>query len=134
MTVIERVTAREILDSRGNPTLEVEGGTGRPLGTRGEEEYSAGYFYPVERGGKRSKRLHVAELSIVLAQAEVDERARQLAYDIKAKAVEVLSNREKAAALNRLIEMTGEAQRLTEGRVKEGDAARLGSSYPGSGH
>lgn len=110
---------------RPNPTLEVEGGTGRPLGTRGEEEYSAGYFYPVERGGKRSKRLHVAELSIVLAQAEVDERARQLAYDIKAKAVEVLSNREKAAALNRLIEMTGEAQRLTEGRVKEGDAPRL---------
>lgn len=110
---------------RPNPTLEVEGASGRPLGTRGEEEYSAGYFYPIETGGKRSKRLQVAELSIVLAQAEVDERARQLSYDIKAKAIEVLSNREKAAALTRLIEVTREAQRLTEGRVREGDAPRL---------
>jgi cobalt-zinc-cadmium efflux system outer membrane protein len=32
---------------RPNPTLEIEGGTGRLLGTRGEEEYSAGYFYPL---------------------------------------------------------------------------------------
>jgi cobalt-zinc-cadmium efflux system outer membrane protein len=110
---------------RPNPTLEIEGGTGRLLGTRGEEEYSAGYFYPLETGGKRSRRLQVAQLSIVLAQAEVEERARQLAYDVKVKAIEILSNREKETALNRLIEVTEEAQRLTEGRVREGDAPRL---------
>ena len=32
------------------PSIEVEGGTGRPLGTRGEEEYSAAFFYPFEIG------------------------------------------------------------------------------------
>ncbi len=110
---------------RPNPTLEVEGGTGRPLGTQGEEEYSAGYFYPLETGGKRSKRVRVAELSITLAQAEVDERARQLAYDIKTKALETLSNREKASALERLLGVTRQAYQLTAGRVREGDAPRL---------
>ena len=44
---------------RPAPTIEVEGATGRPLGTVGEEEFSVGYFYPIETGGKREKRIQV---------------------------------------------------------------------------
>lgn len=110
---------------RLNPTIEIEGATGRPLGTRGEEEYSAGYFYPLETGNKRAKRVRVAEQTIALAEAEVAERTRQLSFDVKTRAIEALAEREKSAALERLLRVTREAHRLTEGRVREGDAPRL---------
>src|SRR5947209_7038861 len=54
---------------RQNPTLELEGTTGQPLGTHGEEEYSAGFFQPVELGGKRGKRIAVGSAGVTLAQA-----------------------------------------------------------------
>src|SRR6185369_3688685 len=45
---------------RPPPTIEVNGASGRPLGTHGEEEYTVGYFQPIETGGKRSKRMLAA--------------------------------------------------------------------------
>jgi len=110
---------------RPNPTLEVTGATGRPLGTHGEEEYTAGYFYPFATGGKRSKRMRVADLSVALAQAQVEERERQLAYDIKTRALDALTAFEKVSALERLLGVTRQAYQLTVGRVREGDAPRL---------
>src|SRR6185369_9609634 len=82
---------------RPSPVIEVEAGTGRPLGTRGEEEYSVGYLYPMETGGKRPKRVLVAEQSIAVAQAELDDRSRLLAADVRLAAIEALSQREKLA-------------------------------------
>ena len=110
---------------RPNPTLEVEGGTGRPLGTVGEEEYSAGYFQPIELGGKRSKRVAVAEAAVKLAEAELAERTRQLTFEVKNKAIEAIADGEKSKALARLADVNQQAYKLTEARVKEGDAARL---------
>ncbi len=110
---------------RPTPTLEVTGATGRPLATVGEEEYSAGYFHPIELGGKRDKRIRVAELSLELARVELDERTRQLSFEIKTRAIDALTQREKAAALDRLVRLNEEAYKLTEARVKEGDAAAL---------
>ena len=49
------IEAQALLRQAGvrlNPTVELEGATGRPLGTRGEQEYSAGYFQPLETAGK----------------------------------------------------------------------------------
>lgn len=110
---------------RPNPTLEVEGGTGRPLGTAGEEEYSAGYFQPIELGGKRSKRVTLAEAAVKLAEAELAERTRQLTFDVRAKAIEAIANGEKVKALSRLTQVNEQAYKLTEARVREGDAPRL---------
>ena len=107
------------------PTVEVEAGTGRPLGTRGEEEYSAGFFYPFETGGKRQKRLSVAELGMSLAEAEVAERARQLTFDIKRRAAELLAARRKQDAIERLLSLSRESYQITKTRVDEGDAAPL---------
>src|SRR5258706_6702935 len=39
---------------RPNPTVEIETAQGRALGSEGESEYTAGYFQPIETGGKRS--------------------------------------------------------------------------------
>jgi len=107
------------------PTVEVEGGTGRPLGTRGEEEYSAGFFYPFETGGKRQKRVSVAELGMALAEAEVAERTRQLAFEIKRRGAELVAARRKQDAIERLLGLSRESYQITKARVDQGDAAPL---------
>ena len=106
-------------------TLEVEAGTGRPLGTVGEEEYSAAFLQPIELGGKRQKRVTSAELAVKLAEAELAEKTRQLTFEVKAKAIEVMSDSEKVRALDRLAKVNEGSFKLTEARVKEGDAAPL---------
>lgn len=107
------------------PTIESEGTTGRPLGTTGEEAYSAAFFYPIETGGKRQKRVTVAEFGLALTDAEVSERSRQLTFDVKRRAIEVLAARRKQAAIERLMGVSRESYQITKVRVDEGDAAPL---------
>jgi cobalt-zinc-cadmium efflux system outer membrane protein len=75
------------------PTLEFEGATGRPLGTKGEEEYSTGYFYPIETSGKREKRMQVAQHAVALTEAEYRERLRNLKLEIRTREIEPMSCR-----------------------------------------
>src|SRR5215475_929303 len=88
----ERISeARGLLRQAGvrpAPTIEANAASGRPLGTQGEEEYSAGYFHPVETGGKRAKRMLAAEQSVALTEADLAERTRQLVYEIKARYID----------------------------------------------
>lgn len=110
---------------RPAPTLEVEGATGRPLGTKGEEEYTAGYFYPIEMSGKREKRMQVAQQAVALAEAEYEERLRSLKLEIRTREIDAIAEREKLAALGRISQVNQDAYRLTEARVQRGDAAAL---------
>jgi cobalt-zinc-cadmium efflux system outer membrane protein len=122
------VEARGLLRQAGvrpAPALEVEGATGRPLGTRGEEEYSAGYFFPVEAFAKRAKRVRVAEKGVELAEAELRERTRRFAFEVKTQYLDAVAEQQKVAALDRLLAVNRESYRLMEARVEQGDAARL---------
>ncbi|MGJ5820312.1 TolC family protein [Paludibaculum fermentans] len=120
--------ARGLLRQAGNrpaPTLESNAGSGRPLGTQGEEEYSVGYFQPIETGGKRPKRLEVAQKEVELAEAELTERRRQLAYEIKARYVDAVASLRKVEAIDRIVEVNRKAYQLVEARVQRDDAAPL---------
>lgn len=110
---------------RPAPTFEVEGTSGRPLGTVGEEEFSAGYFYTIETGGKRDRRVAVAGQSLKLARAELSQRTRDLTLQVKSRLADAVSEARKAEALERLLKTNQEYLRLTQARVKEGDAAPL---------
>lgn len=107
------------------PTIELELATGRPLGTRGEEEYSAAYFQPIETGGKRLRRTTVAQQGVALAEAELADRSRQLVFDVKTRVAELRASQRKADAIERLVGASRESYRLTQARVVEGDAAAL---------
>jgi cobalt-zinc-cadmium efflux system outer membrane protein len=107
------------------PTLEVELGTGAIAGSRGEVEYSAAYFQTIERGGKREKRVAVAEKAVALAEAEIRERERQLAFDIKSQVVAVLGQELKLVSIRSMLGANQESYRLTTQRVGLGDAAPL---------
>ncbi|OHE77672.1 MAG: hypothetical protein A2107_13215 [Verrucomicrobia bacterium GWF2_62_7] len=110
---------------RPAPSLQFEGSTGRPLGSSGEEEYATGYSHPLEMGGKRDKRVRLAERGVTLAEAELGERTRQLVIAVKLRHVDVVTERARLATLDRLIGTYRESAKLTEARVREGDAAPL---------
>src|SRR5215467_10573535 len=110
---------------RPAPTVEVEGTTGRPLGTIGEEEFSIGYFKPIETAGKRDKRIQVARNDFDLVQTEVTERSRQLAFDIRTRYVDAAAEQQKLQLFNSALETNQEYFRLTKARVDRGDAASL---------
>ena len=110
---------------RPAPTFEAETGIGAIVGSRGEAEYSAAYFQTIERGGKREKRLAVAEKGIALAQAELQEVERQLAFDVKIRAIAVLSQESKLVSTRTLLVTNQEGHRLAAQRVGLGDIAPL---------
>jgi outer membrane protein TolC len=107
------------------PSIEAEGLSGRPLGTSGDQEFSAGFVQPVEAFGKRKNRVRVADAAVALAEAELDERRNQIAYDIESSYWSVVYQRERIAVLDRVSDSLRESQGLTEARVREGDAAPL---------
>jgi cobalt-zinc-cadmium efflux system outer membrane protein len=113
---------------RPAPTLGLNGATGKPLGTIGEEQYGAEYSQPVEIFGKRGKRIRLAEFSIGIAEADLQQRSTQLAYEITAAYAEVSAERHKLKLLTDLIGLNQDTLRLTEARVKEGDVAPLEAS------
>ncbi len=113
---------------RPAPTLELSGATGKPLGTIGQEEYGADYSQSIETFGKRGKRIHVAEFSIAIAEADLQQRSVELTYEITAAYAEVTAERHKQRLLSDLIGLNQDTLRLTEARVKEGDVAPLESS------
>jgi cobalt-zinc-cadmium efflux system outer membrane protein len=68
---------------RPNPTVELEAAEGRVLGPSGEADYTAGFFQPIETGGKRGRRIGLAQTGIDLARAELDEQRRQLLFEVQ---------------------------------------------------
>lgn len=110
---------------RPAPSLGLNGATGKPLGTLGEEQYGAEYSQAIETFGKRGKRIRVAEFSVGIAEADLQQRSTQLAYDITAAYAEVSAERHKLKLLSDLIGLNQYTLRLTEARVKEGDVAPL---------
>jgi cobalt-zinc-cadmium efflux system outer membrane protein len=112
---------------RPAPALEVDGSTGRALGSPGKEEFSAAYSHPLETGGKRDKRVRVAEKGVALAEAELAERTLRLASQVKLRAIDALTEEQRLASFDSLIGALQESLKLTEARVEQGDAAPLES-------
>ena len=110
---------------RPAPTLGLRGVTGRPLGTFGEEQYGAEYSQPIETFGKRAKRIQVAGFDVGQAEAELQERSSELAYEIRTGVAERQAEIQKLKLLDDLERVNQDALRLTEARVREGDVAPL---------
>jgi cobalt-zinc-cadmium efflux system outer membrane protein len=110
---------------RPNPLVEIDYGTGQPVGSPGTDEVSVRYVHPIELGGKRGKRQAIGQSGVAVAEAEVAERTRQLGFDVKSRAAELRAARAKSAALADVVTAGRESLRLMRARVGEGDAAAL---------
>ncbi|MBV9396964.1 MAG: TolC family protein [Bryobacterales bacterium] len=110
---------------RPAPSVEAEGRSGSPLGSPGDQEFSAAFVQPIETFGKRKNRVRVADVAIALAEAELNQRSTQIAFEIEAGYLSVVYERERVAVIDRVRDSLRESLRLTEARVREGDAAPL---------
>ena len=110
---------------RPAPTLDASGASGQPLRTQGEESYSASLSQQFETAGKRAKRVRVAEYGVALAEAELAERVSSLKRVIRLAFAEAMADQERVRVFGDLLQLLRDSLRLTEARVKEGDAARL---------
>ena len=105
--------------------LEGSAASGRPLGTKGEESYAVAISRQFETAAKRSKRIQVAELGIAVAESELGERIAELRWNLRVAIAGIIAGRQKARTLDTVLNLLRESLRLTEARVREGDAARL---------
>lgn len=110
---------------RPNPILDTEYGSARFLGGEPENDFSAGVSQTFELGGKRSKRVAVAQLELSQTRAEVAALERAVAIEVRTVYTNALAAARQLDILEKLIAADEELVRLTEARLKEGDVAPL---------
>ncbi len=112
-------------NTRPNPTLDAEYSQAKLLGGQSEGDFAVGVSQVFERGGKRSKRVAVAQLELAQARAEVLALERQYAAGLRAVYARAVAAGRQLDALERLMAVNDELLRVTEARLKEGDVAPL---------
>lgn len=108
-----------------NPVFEVEQ-TGGVLGvSEGEVERRAEISVPIEYGGKRGRRIDVAEVELRASEAFVADRERRLAADVRRLYVEAIAASRELSFTNELTQIDTEIGNVLQIRVREGDAPAL---------
>lgn len=110
---------------RPNPTLDIEQQAGQPVGSPGERATSVGFSLPLEVGGQRRRRIDLAQAELSAAEAEIADRERRLAAEVRAVYAEALAAARELEITEGLNKLDAEAVRVVEARVSEGDAAPL---------
>ncbi len=123
---IERARARlRQAGLRPNPTLDFEQTTGRLTGSAGESETSIGVALPLELGGKRRRRVELARVELEAAEAEVSDRERRLAAEVRALYVEALAALRELEITENLNSLDLQTTRIVQVRVNEGESAPI---------
>lgn len=110
---------------RPAPELQMQGSAGQVTGDRGEDDVLISYDYTFETYGKRDKRIAAALKALQATQAELDDRKRQLRFEVQTRYVDAVSEHLKLQTLDRILKANQEYYQLTEARVSEDDAAPL---------
>ncbi len=110
---------------RPNPTLDIEQTTGRFTGARGESEISVGLAVPLELGGKRRRRIELAQAEFQAAEAVVADRERRLTNEVRVLYVEALASLRELGTLEELNNLDLQTTRFVQARVNEGDTAPI---------
>jgi outer membrane protein, heavy metal efflux system len=110
---------------RPNPTLDFEQKSGRYTGSTGESETSIGVALPVELGGKRRRRIELAQAQLEAVEAEVADRERRLAAEVRAIHVEALAALRELETTENLNSLDLQTTRFVQARVNEGETAPI---------
>ena len=111
-----------------NPVLEVEQ-TGGALGVSdGEVERRAEVSVPIEYGGKRGRRIDLAEAELQAAEAVLADRERRLVAEVRRRYAEAVAAQRELAFTNDLAQIDAELANVVQARVREGDAPPLEES------
>ncbi|MEP7270889.1 MAG: TolC family protein [Acidobacteriota bacterium] len=110
---------------RPNPSIDLEQTSDYLTGRSGERNTTVGVTQAFELGGKRTKRVAVAQLEYDRAVADVRGLERQLATEIRTAYAQALAAARQLDTAEQLIGLDQELYRVTEARLKEGDVAPL---------
>ena len=110
---------------RPNPTLDVGQESGWLAGSPGDSEFSAGVSVPLEVYGQRPRRIEVANAEIVLKEAEILARQRELAGRIFADYADALAAFRELKVLEELVALDLETVKFVQIRVNEGETPPL---------
>ena len=110
---------------RPNPTIDFELTTGRLTGSRGESETSIGVGVPLELGGRRRRRVELALGQLEAVEAEIADRERRLAGDVRTAYAEALAALRELEITESLNDLGLQTTKVVQIRVNEGDTAPL---------
>src|SRR6185312_7400040 len=123
---IERARARRRQAGlRPNPTLDFEQTTGRFTGATGETERSIGVAVPIELGGKRRRRIELAQAELEASEAAVADRERTLSAEVRATYAEALAALRELEITENLNSLDQQTTRFVQVRVSEGETAPI---------
>lgn len=109
---------------RPNPMLELGG----QKALSPDNNLTVGVTLPLDLNGRKEGRVGVAERDLEMKQAQVRDRERRLAADVRMKAGELLAARRGLAVTDDLLRVNREALRLVQDRVREGATPALDES------
>jgi cobalt-zinc-cadmium efflux system outer membrane protein len=122
---VERAGARlRQAGLRPNPSISFERQDGA-FDSPGEGGTFIGLSLPVEIGGKRRGRIDLARIELEAAEAEIADRERRLANDVRIAYAEAMAALDELEITSGLDNLDTQTARVVEARVREGDAAPL---------
>jgi cobalt-zinc-cadmium efflux system outer membrane protein len=110
-----------------NPTLDLNGATDAVFTGEGDNTLSLMVSQQLELGGKRAKRINVAEVSIDLAKAQIANSERELRGRMRSLFVEAKSASSRLDMLDRVEKLNQQTVTVMDVRLHSGDASRLDS-------
>ncbi len=106
---------------RPNPMLELGG----QKALSPDNNLTIGLTVPLDLNGRKEGRIGVAERELQLKRAQVRDRERRLAADVRMKAGEVMAARRNLGVTDDLLRVNRDALRLIQDRVRQGAAPAL---------
>jgi len=110
---------------RPNPAVDISAASGDLLNSSGERDVSIAYSHTFELGGKRERRVDVAQRGVELARSEVANRERLLAFEVRFRYAEALAAIRNLQNAEELLRLTGQSFDLAKARAEAGEGAPL---------
>lgn len=117
--------ARTQAGLKPNPTLDLSLSNGAILRNQGYWDGSVGYSQMIELGGKRSRRIDLAESDIQAVKLEIRDRERNLKAQLQTAFVEALAAARNVETHEALLRLTEQSLTVVRARVEQGEAAAL---------
>jgi cobalt-zinc-cadmium efflux system outer membrane protein len=112
---------------RPNPSLDLTRSTDVLFANEGESGFAVALSQPFELGGKRQKRIEVAEAEVELARAEIADAERQLIGQLKSAYLRAAATSARLNFFERSRGLNQQMAQVMTVRLSSGDASRLES-------
>lgn len=108
-----------------NPVLDLDGATGAITGSPYENRLSIGVFQEFLIGGKRGKRLAVAESELMRFGSRIKNAERLLLLEVKTGFYDLLLAENRLELAHKFRELNNQLLQITKERLAAGDIAEL---------